>query len=239
MLIIPAIDIIDGKLVRLTEGNFDEATSYSNSPLEQAKIFADNSFEWLHVVDLKGSLANEISVLPILEDIKNKTDLKIEFGGGIRSLKSAKELIRIGIDRLIIGSLSILDKKKFEEIVSEVGSDSIIIATDVINESVFIKGWTETSGVNLFDHIEYCKTLGINKFLCTDITKDGKLENPNFDLYKKLKERKAGINIIASGGVSSTDDIEKLKMLDLYGAVVGKAIYENRISIEELKNIGE
>ena len=239
MLIIPAIDIIDGKLVRLTEGNFDEATSYSNSPLEQAKIFADNSFEWLHVVDLKGSLANEISVLPILEDIKNKTDLKIEFGGGIRSLKSAKELIRIGIDRLIIGSLSILDKKKFEEIVSEVGSDSIIIATDVINESVFIKGWTETSGVNLFDHIEYCKTLGINKFLCTDITKDGKLENPNFDLYKKLKERKAGINIIASGGVSSTKDIEKLKMLNLYGAVVGKAIYENRISIEELKNIGE
>ena len=238
MLIIPAIDIIDEKLVRLTEGNFEQTVSYGNTPLGQAKIFADNSFEWLHIIDLKGSLNNEITVLSILEQIKNETNLKIEFGGGIRSVKIARELMKIGIDRLIIGSISILDRKIFEKINNEVGSENIIIAADVINESVFIKGWSETSGINLFDHIEYCKTLGIKKFLCTDIMKDGKLENPNFELYKKLRDKNPEIDVIASGGVTSMNDLEKLKRMNLYGAVVGKAIYENRISIEELKNFG-
>lgn len=236
MLIIPAIDIIDGKVVRLIEGNFDKATTYSNSPIDQAKIFSDKNFEWIHIVDLEGSLSSEVSTISILNKIKNNTGLKIEFGGGIRSAETAGRLIEAGVDRLIIGSLSILDKKNFENIIVEAGRGSVIAAVDVINESVFIKGWTENSGISIYDHIDYCKSLGITKFLCTDITKDGKLEHPNFDLYKKLRSEEPAMKIIASGGVSTLSDIEELKKINVYAVVVGKAIYENKISLLELKN---
>lgn len=239
MLIIPAIDIIDGKVVRLTEGEFENRTEYSNSPLEQALLFKKNQFSKIHIVDLKASLSENISTMKTLKEIQLKTELKIEFGGGIRNLEIAKKIKGIGVDELIIGSLSILNKTELKQIANSVGSESIIIAADVINESIFIKGWTKDTGINIFDHIKYCNSLGIQKFLCTDIEKDGKLEKPNFELYKQLKDKFPKLYFIASGGVSSIEDLRELEKIGIPAVVVGKAIYENRISIEELKSFGK
>lgn len=234
MLIIPAIDIIDGKVVRLSKGDFESAVSYNKTPLEQAKIYNELGFEWLHVVDLSGSKDGKINTIKIIEEIKNKTNLKIEFGGGIRTKKDVVELEQLGVDGIIIGSLSITEKNEFETIFTEVIPDKIIIASDVLNYQIRIKGWTENSNVNLFDHIEYCNKLGIDNYLCTDIAVDGMLTGPNFNLYKSILAKYPKIKLTASGGVSSIHDIIKLAELPIRGVVIGKAIYENKINLEEL-----
>lgn len=237
MLIIPAIDIIDGKVVRLSKGEYNSVKSYSLSPLEQAKIYDEYGFEWLHVVDLSGSKDGKINTLNILEEIKKQTNLKIEFGGGIRSKNDVNTLNSTGLDGIIIGSLSITDKDEFESIFTSVNPDKIIIASDVLDYKIRIKGWTEDSRVNLFDHIKYCSNLGINNYLCTDIAVDGMLSGPNFGLYKETIKKYPNINLTASGGVSSLNDIFFLNELPLRGVVVGKAIYENKINLEELAKI--
>ncbi len=234
MLIIPAIDIIDGKVVRLSKGKYESVVSYNITPLEQAKIYDELGFKWLHIVDLSGSKDGNINTKKIIEDIKNETNLKIEFGGGIRSKNDVINLEKIGINGIIIGSLSVTNKKEFESIFNKVNPNKIIIAADVLEYQIRIKGWTENSNVHLFDHIEYCKSLGIDNYLCTDIAVDGMLTGPSFNLYKSVIEKFPKIKLTASGGVSNIHDVVQLKNLPLRGVVIGKAIYENKINVEEL-----
>lgn len=237
MKIIPAIDILDNKLVRLEKGDYNSSKIYSEDPVEAAKRFYNAGFNLLHIVDLSGSKTGKISVTEIIKRIKNETKLKIQFGGGIRSVADAKKLIDSGIDKLIIGSISVSDKNEFEKIVLNVGTQKIIAAVDVKDDFVMIKGWTVDSNIKINDHINYCLSFGLETFLCTDIKKDGMLTGPNINLYKKLYKDFSSIKIIASGGVSNLKDLQKLSELDLYGAVVGKAIYENKIDLKELKKI--
>ncbi|MCL6493353.1 MAG: 1-(5-phosphoribosyl)-5-[(5-phosphoribosylamino)methylideneamino]imidazole-4-carboxamide isomerase [Ignavibacterium sp.] len=236
MKIIPAIDILDNKLVRLEKGKFQSSKVYSDNPLDVAKSFDGFGFEWLHIVDLSGSKSGKISTIDLLDKIKNQTRLKIQFGGGIRSLEDAKQLINY-VDRIIIGSLSVTDKNEFEKIISEIGEQKIICAVDVKDEKVMIKGWTVDSEQTLQNHIDYCSSVGIKNFLVTDIQRDGMLSGPNIILYSKLITNYPSLNFIASGGISNYDDLINLKKINSYAVVVGKAIYENKISLKELKEI--
>ncbi|MCW8850796.1 MAG: 1-(5-phosphoribosyl)-5-[(5-phosphoribosylamino)methylideneamino]imidazole-4-carboxamide isomerase [Melioribacteraceae bacterium] len=237
MLVIPAIDIIDGKVVRLSKGEYDSVISYNKTPLEQAKIYDSLGFEWLHVVDLSGSKDGSINTTKIIEDIKNQTNLKIEFGGGIRTQNDVVKLNDLGVDGIIIGSMSVTNKTEFESIFELINPDKIIIAADVLDYTIRIKGWTEDSNIHLFDHIEYCKGLGIKNYLCTDIAVDGMLTGPSYTLYNETIKKYPEIELTASGGVSSMNDIIRLLELPLRGVVVGKAIYENKINLEELAKI--
>lgn len=237
MLIIPAIDIIDGKVVRLSKGSFESVVDYAKTPLEQAKIYVDHGFEWIHIVDLSGSKEGKINTVEILNEIKEETDLKIEFGGGIRSKDDVMLLNNNGVDGIIIGSLSVTDKNEFESIFNDIETDKIIIAADVLDYKIRIKGWTEDSMIHLFDHIDYCLSLGIDNFLCTDISVDGMLTGPNLALYNEILNRYESIKLTASGGISNIDDILELKKHPFRGAVVGKAIYENKINLKELSEI--
>lgn len=236
MKIIPAIDILDNKLVRLEKGKFQSSKIYSDNPLDIAKTFDGFGFEWLHIVDLSGSKSGKISTIDLLDKIKNQTRSKIQFGGGIRSLEDAKQLINY-VDRIIIGSLSVTDKNEFEKIISEIGEQKIICAVDVKDEKVMIKGWTVDSELTLQNHIDYCSSVGIKNFLVTDIQRDGMLTGPNIILYSKLITNYPSLNFIASGGISSYDDLIHLKKINTYAVVVGKAIYEKKISLKELKEI--
>ncbi|MDX1700829.1 MAG: 1-(5-phosphoribosyl)-5-[(5-phosphoribosylamino)methylideneamino]imidazole-4-carboxamide isomerase [Melioribacteraceae bacterium] len=237
MKIIPAIDIIEGDVVRLSKGEFNSVVKYEKSPLEQGKIYDDHGFEWLHMVDLSGSKEGKIYTRKIIEDIKSSTNLRLEFGGGVRSEETVKELIGIGVDGVIIGSLSITDKNEFESIMSKIDPSKIIIAADVLNYFIQIKGWTENSQVHLFEHIKYCCDLGVSNFLCTDISVDGMLTGPNKDLYEETLSEFPTIQLTASGGISNLNDIMELRKLSLRGVVVGKAIYENKINLKDLSKI--
>ncbi len=239
MIVIPAIDIIDNKIVRLSKGDFNRVEFYPNSPIEQAKLYESNGFEWLHLVDLNGSRTGTISVSEIILGIKSESNLKIEFGGGIRSYDNVATLLALGIDKVIIGSLSIQDKNEFEKIISDFGADKIIVAADVKDEMIAVKGWTENTSVSIYEHIEYCKSKGLDTYLCTDISTDGMLKGTNLKLYGKLIEKYPDINLIASGGVKDINDVNALAGLNVHGVVIGKAIYENKIELQELKKFGK
>lgn len=237
MLIIPAIDILDGKLVRLEKGNYNSGKVYSDDPFSVASLFDEIGFDLIHIVDLSGSKQGKIQTIDLLKKIKSNLGIKIQFGGGIRSADDAKLLLEIQVDFLVIGSLSIINPEEYEKIISLTGSDKIVNAIDSENELVRIKGWTENSQISVYDHIEFCFSKGTTKFLCTDITKDGMLSGPNLSLYKKIKELFPQINLTASGGISSLSDVLELKEINIYVAVIGKAIYENKIDLKELKKI--
>ncbi|MFZ5948937.1 MAG: 1-(5-phosphoribosyl)-5-[(5-phosphoribosylamino)methylideneamino]imidazole-4-carboxamide isomerase [Stygiobacter sp.] len=237
MLVIPAIDIYKNKTARLFKGKFDEAKFYDNSPLEYAKIFSENNFKLIHIVDLEASVNGIISTKEIIKQIKNETSLKIQFGGGIKKLETAKELIDLGVDKIVIGSISISNKDEFEKIVNEIEIEKIIVATDSKDKKILIKGWLEESKIELEQHVNYCSSLGIKYFLTTDITKDGTLTGPNYNLYQDLIKNFPSLNFIASGGISNIDDVIKLNETNLYATVVGKAIYENKINLKELSKI--
>ncbi len=239
MLTIPAVDIYQGKVARLTQGDFNQVTFYEETPLYLAKKYEQTGFDWLHVVDLLASKSGTISILPTLKLIKTKTKLKVEFGGGIRNADQVTELLKIGVDKIIIGSISITDKTEFEKIVTLNNPDAFIVAIDSNFETIFTKGWTENSGISIYDHIDYCSNLGINTFLCTDISKDGTLSGPSHGLYQKILKKYPKIKLVASGGVGSLHDILKLHELNLHAVVVGKAIYEKKIRLEDLISFGK
>ena len=238
MLIIPAIDILNNSVVRLAKGKYEDVTTYTQTPLEQAMLYDKLGFEWLHCVDLMGSKEGNLNILSILSGIKSSTKLKIEVGGGIRNADDVVKLSDNGADRMVVGSMSVKNKSELEKAISKLSSDRIVIAADVLDNKIRIKGWTEDSGIELNDHITYCNSLGIKTYLITDINKDGLLGGPSFGLYKKVLNEFPGINLIASGGVSSMEDIGKLSELNCYAAVVGKAIYENKIDLKELSQFG-
>jgi phosphoribosylformimino-5-aminoimidazole carboxamide ribotide isomerase len=239
MIIIPAIDILENKIVRLKKGDFEQVTFYEKSPIEQVKLYESFGFEWIHIVDLAGSKEGKVNIGELLTQIKNETSVQVEFGGGIRNLDSVKYLFELGVSRVIIGSLSIKNKPEFEKIVSSYTPDKFVIATDVNNNFVAVTGWLETTGVTLSAHIKYCAGLGIKTFLCTDISKDGMLSGLNFKLYEDTMNEFPDINIIASGGVKDINDIKETAKRNLYGVVIGKAIYENKIDLKELAEIGK
>lgn len=239
MLIIPAIDIYQNKVVRLKKGDFNQVTYYQFDPFELAAKFSGIGFKRIHIVDLAASKSGIITTLDLLRKIKSSAEVEIQFGGGIRNLEQVERVIESGADKIIIGSLSIENKAEFELIVSRVGASRIIAGIDVMGEEIRISGWTRGSSVTVHKHIEYCSGLGIFHFLCTDIQKDGMLSGPSTALYNKLMSVYPSIKLIASGGISSIEDLTNLKENRLYATVVGRAIYDSKISLEELKALAE
>jgi phosphoribosylformimino-5-aminoimidazole carboxamide ribotide isomerase len=239
MLIIPAIDIYNKKTVRLSKGNFNDMTYYPLSPLEQARQFAQYGFKRIHIVDLMGSASGEVTIIEILKSIKDETGIEIEFGGGIRSEEVIQTLISVGIDKIIIGSLAVKEKQLFESILKSYDPELFIISADVNNKKIAVHGWTETTTITLNDHIEYCSSLGIDQFLCTDISRDGMLEGTNTELYVEIMRDFKDIKLIASGGINNIQNVLTLKERNIYGTIVGKAIYENTINLEELITLAE
>ena len=235
MTIIPAIDIIDGKCVRLTKGDYSLKTIYNEDPLEVALQFEDAGLQRLHLVDLDGAKAGDVKNWKVLEKIAGKTKLIIDFSGGISNQKNLDITFESGAAYASIGSIAVKDEFTFTGWILAYGADKFIIGADVKDEIILIKGWTETTKINLFDFIEKYKTKGIKQFFCTDVAKDGLLKGPATDLYKKIINEHPSIDLIASGGVTSIKDLEELRETGCNGAIIGKAIYENKISLTDLK----
>ncbi len=240
MYIIPAIDILNGKVVRLREGDYDQATYYDVTLEEMIEKYQSNSTEFIHIIDLNGA-RGDFSNQKFLFDIINKSDIKIQYGGGVRSIDKVKELIDYGIHRVIVGTQALTNAKFLPELSSEICgkdkcSDQVVIAIDVLDEVIKYSGWMESSPIKLMDYVDKCLNLSFYRFLCTDIDKDGKLGGAGVDVYKKLLDHSPFIKLIASGGISSMQDIQDLQQIKVESCVVGKAIYEGRISIDEIKD---
>ena len=239
MYIIPAIDILDGKVVRLREGDYNQKTEYNISLAEMIAKYQSNGTDFIHIIDLngaKGDFSNQQSLFEIIR----KTEMKVQYGGGIRTIEQVNFLLDAGIHRVIVGTQAITNPNFLSELSvafakKENYANRIVIAIDVLDEVIKYSGWMESSQINLLDYVDKCLNLGFFRFLCTDINKDGKLGGAAVDLYKKLLEHSPMIKLIASGGVSSMEDLKELAKLDIRSVVVGKAIYEDRISIEEIK----
>lgn len=234
MRIIPAIDIIDGKCVRLTKGDYETKTIYNQNPLEVAKAFEDAGIEFLHVVDLDGAKAKHIVNYKVLEQIATKTDLNIDFGGGLKSDEDLRIAFESGAHQITGGSIAVKNPDIFEQWISTYGADKIILGADCKKEKIAVSGWQEESDLKVIPFIQNYISKGINYVICTDISKDGMLEGPAFELYKRILDENKKINLIASGGISEFDDLLKLKDLGCEGVIIGKAIYENRISLKAL-----
>lgn len=234
MRIIPAIDIIEGKAVRLSQGDYTKKTIYNGDPLEVAKSFEGAGLKFLHLVDLDGAKAGEIINWRVLEKIASKTSLKVDFGGGVKTNEAAQIAFDCGARQITGGSIAVKDPATFEEWITAYGSGKIILGADCKDEKIATHGWTETSDLWAVDFIRDYRDKGIEYVICTDISKDGMLEGPSFELYKRILGEVEGIKLIASGGVSSIDDLFRLSDLGLEGAIVGKAIYEGKIKLEEL-----
>jgi phosphoribosylformimino-5-aminoimidazole carboxamide ribotide isomerase len=237
MIIIPAIDLIDGKCVRLTKGEYDTKKVYSDDPLEMAKRFEAHGFERLHLVDLDGAKAGKVINLAVLETICANTALKVDFGGGIKSDQDLEHVLNAGADQVTIGSLAVKDPEKLKEWIAKYGPDRIILGADVKDNKIAVSGWLETSSLDLFDFLKAYYALGIRHVLCTDISKDGMLEGPAFDLYNALMRAYPDLQLIASGGVSGIEDVKQLKENGIPSVVIGKAIYEGRIDLNELAKL--
>lgn len=235
MTIIPAIDIIDGKCVRLTKGDYSQKTIYNEDPLEVALQFEDAGLKRLHLVDLDGAKSGAVKNWKMLEKIAGKTRLVIDFSGGISTQKNLEIAFDSGATYAAVGSIAIKDEFTFSGWLLAFGAGRFIIGADVKDEIIVIKGWTEKTTVTVFELIEKYKTKGVKKFFCTDVNKDGLLQGPATDLYKKILNEHPSIDLIASGGVSTLKEIEELRETGCSGAIIGKAIYENRITLAELK----
>lgn len=240
MYIIPAIDILNGKVVRLREGDYEQTTFYDVTLDEMIEKYQSNGTEFIHIIDLNGA-RGDFSNQKFLFDIINKTEIKVQYGGGVRSIDKVKELIDYGIHRVIVGTQALTNVDFLPELSREICgkdkcSDQVVVAIDVLDEVIKYSGWMESSPIKLMDYVDKCLNLGFFRFLCTDIDKDGKLGGAGVDVYKKLLEHSPFIKLIASGGISSMQDIEELQKIKVESCVVGKAIYEERISIEEIKD---
>ncbi len=237
MQIIPAIDIIGGKCVRLSEGDYSTKKIYNESPLEVAKEFESYGFKRLHLVDLDGAKNKKIVNLGILEAIASNTSLWVDFGGGVRSNEDIKAAFDAGAKQVTGGSIAVKDRSTFESWINQFGGDKIILGADVKQEKIAVSGWEEDSGIDLYDFLKDYLSKGLSEVVCTDVAKDGMLQGPSFDLYKKIKSQFADIKLIASGGVSSIEDVRQLKEDGLFGAIIGKAIYEQKIDLKELSEL--
>jgi phosphoribosylformimino-5-aminoimidazole carboxamide ribotide isomerase len=234
MTIIPAIDILNGKCVRLTKGDYAQQKIYNENPVEVAKNFAGAGFKRLHIVDLDGVKAGFIVNLAVLEKIAAAVNMVIDFGGGVKKITDIENVLNAGASMVTIGTLAVKQPAVLEEWLMEFGADHFLIGADVLDEKIKISGWLEDGGINIFDFVGRLISLGVTNIFCTDIAKDGMMYGPSIDLYKKIIAQHPEINLIASGGVSSIDDVVQLKEIGCKGAIIGKAIYENLVTLDDL-----
>jgi len=232
--IIPAIDIIAGNCVRLEKGDFTTSKIYDSNPVLVAKRFADAGIKRLHLVDLDGALTGKVTNLKVLEDIAKSTDLIIDFGGGLREFKDVESVFNAGAKMVNLGSMAVRNPHIAQIILDHFGSDSVILGADVKNESIAVSGWTEGASISLWAFLEDWASRGIKKVCCTDISKDGMLSGPAFELYTTIKDDYPHIELIASGGISNIEDVDQLEEIGIPAVIIGKAIYEGKISLEEL-----
>jgi len=238
MQIIPAIDIIDGKCVRLTQGDYDQKKIYNEHPLEVAKQFEAAGLTRLHLVDLDGAKAGSVKNWKVLEIIAGKTSLVIDFGGGIKKETDLQVVFDSGAAFATIGSLAVKEEEVFVHWLRAYGANKFLLGADVKDEKIAIGGWLETTNIWIYDFIRKYIEHGIQQVFCTDVSKDGKLEGPSLNLYKNIMAEFPALHFIASGGVSTMEDLEELQFIGCKGAIVGKAIYEGRINIKDLIQFG-
>lgn len=232
--IIPAIDIIDGKCVRLSQGDYNSKKIYSENPVEIAKEFEAHGISRLHVVDLDGAASHHVVNYKTLDQIASRTSLIIDFGGGIKSDEDLVIAFENGAQMVTLGSVAVKEPQRFEKWLDTYGQEKIILGADAKDEKIAINGWKEDSSINLFSFLDDYIKKGVTKVLCTDISKDGMLEGPSVDLYKKIMETYPDLHLIASGGVSSVDDICRLEEAGIPAVVFGKALYEGKINLKDL-----
>ncbi len=236
MRIIPAIDIIDGKCVRLSKGDYDTKKIYNENPLEVAKSFEAHGIQYLHLVDLDGAKSSKIVNHKILEQIASKTSLKIDFGGGLKSDNDLKIAFECGANQITGGSIAVKNPVLFKNWIIQYGSDKIILGADANNRKIAISGWLEESKEEVIPFIQNYQDEGVSYVICTDIAKDGMLEGPSFELYKDILKECSKVKLIASGGISTFEELPKLAQLGCEGTIIGKAIYEGRITLKQLEN---
>ena len=234
--IIPAIDIIDGKCVRLSKGDYNTKKIYNESPLEVAREFEAHGIQYLHLVDLDGAKSKHIVNHKVLEQIASQTSLKIDFGGGLKTDDDLRIAFESGASQITGGSIAVKDPETFKSWLQKFGADKIILGADAKDEKVAVSGWLEESKEELIPFIQGYQKEGVSYVICTDISKDGMLEGPSFELYKRILEETKNLKLIASGGISSFDELPKLAELGCEGTIIGKAIYEGRISMKQLEN---
>jgi phosphoribosylformimino-5-aminoimidazole carboxamide ribotide isomerase len=232
--IIAAIDIIEGKCVRLEQGKYSSKKIYNENPVEVAMSFEGAGLKRLHIVDLDGARADRVVNIGVLEQIAAKTSLVIDFGGGIKSEADLKKVLAAGATFATIGSIAAKEPPVFKMWLDTYGSERLILGADLKNDNIAVSGWADVTGLGIFDFIEDNRKAGIKYVLCTDISKDGMLAGTSMDLYRELKSRFPGLKIIASGGITGIDEIRELDSLGLYGVIIGKAIYEGRIEWKDL-----
>jgi len=235
MRIVPAIDIIDGKCVRLTKGDYNTKKVYNENPVEVAKEFEGAGLQYLHLVDLDGAKAKHIVNYKVLEQITSKTTLKIDFGGGLKSDEDLHIAFNSGAKQITGGSIAVKNPDIFEGWVSKYGGIKIILGADCNNQKIAVNGWQEESDIEVLPFINSYESKGVKYVICTDIAKDGMLEGPSFDLYKRILNETKDIRLIASGGVTSLDDLNALEALGCEAAIIGKAIYEGHIRLRDLE----
>ncbi|WP_445756259.1 1-(5-phosphoribosyl)-5-[(5-phosphoribosylamino)methylideneamino]imidazole-4-carboxamide isomerase [Polaribacter sp.] len=240
MRIIPAIDIIEGKCVRLTKGDYNTKKIYNENPLEVAKEFEAAGIQYLHIVDLDGAKANKIINHKTLEQIASKTNLKIDFGGGLKSDKDLEIAFNSGANQITGGSIAVKNPIIFESWIAKFGAEKIILGADFYPDTkggkIATNGWQEKSELVLIPFIQSYQKKGIHYLICTDISKDGMLQGPSFDIYSEILSETTNLKLIASGGISTFDEIPKLASIGCEGVIIGKAIYENKISLKQLEN---
>ncbi|WP_375181890.1 1-(5-phosphoribosyl)-5-[(5-phosphoribosylamino)methylideneamino]imidazole-4-carboxamide isomerase [Chryseobacterium sp.] len=238
MKIIPAIDIIDGKCVRLSKGDYDTKKIYNENPLEVAKEFESFGIQYLHLVDLDGAKSKHIVNQKVLETIAKETSLEIDFGGGLKTLEDIEIAFSSGAKQITIGSIAVQDPDFCFDLIEKYGSDKIILGADCENRKIKTSGWLEESQLDVIDFILKYKNKGIKNVICTDISKDGMLQGASDELYREIVEKTA-VQLIASGGISCIEDVEQMKKIGCSGTIIGKAIYEGRISLQQLQNFIE
>ncbi len=234
MRIIPAIDIIEGKCVRLTQGDYSQKKIYNENPLEVAKMFEEAGIKFLHLVDLDGAKSGRIINTDVLEKIAGKTKLKVDFGGGIKRDEDIRKAFDCGARQVTCGSIAVKEPGTVLEWVEEYGANKLIIGADVKDRKIAVHGWKETTTLEIEDLLHTYIPEGLEYVICTDIATDGMLTGPNFRLYEEIMDTFPSVRLIASGGVSSVDDLQKLKTMEVDGVIIGKAIYEGKISMEQL-----
>jgi len=237
--IIPAIDIIDGKCVRLTQGDYAQKKVYNEHPLEVARQFENNGLKRLHLVDLDGARTGAVRNWKVLETIAGRTSLVVDFGGGIKSEEDLEIVYSSGAALATIGSLAVKEENIFTNWILKYGADKFFLGADVKEEKITVSGWTQTTEIWIYDFLQKYAEKGIKQVFCTDVSKDGLLAGPSVELYKSILAKFPGLKFIASGGVSSIGDLDALRDIGCTGAIVGKAIYEGRISLDELKKFND
>lgn len=234
MEVIPAIDIIEGKCVRLTEGDYSSKTEYAFSPLEMAKQYEELGFKRVHLVDLDGAKAGKVMNWKIVESIASETNLCIDFGGGVKTIAEVQRILDLGVAYVTVGSIAAKQPNEFRGWLETFGTDKFFVGADVRDQKIMTAGWLERTDIDLSEFIDQYLKMGVNHFFCTDISKDGQLLGPSTELYKQLIESFPKINLVASGGVSSLSDLNELKRIGCSGVIVGKAIYEGKIALQDL-----